>query len=373
MKINKDQRGLLFHSGDYVKMLKPGKHFIMPFYNVEVYNIAEQFMPAKDLALLLQDKELVSELDVVDVNDNQIVIHYEDGKFKNVLRAGGKYAFWKGLKEHKFITADLTTPYIDESIDRGILQRPEFAGIAWLCNVETHEKCLFFLDNNLEKILEPGSYIFWTGTKAISILKADIRQQQLEIPGQELMTKDKVTLRLNFVCHYKIVDPVKVFTQIKNYEQQVYILMQLTLREYIGTLTLDEILQKKEEIGSYVLSALKGKALELGLELNFTGVKDVILPGEIKDILNQVLIAEKKAQANVIMRREETASTRSLLNTAKIMEENEILYRLKELEYIEKISEKIGQITLNGGTQLIEQLKQIFMGVSKTLPESGTK
>ena len=370
MKINKDQRGLLFHKGDYVKTLKPGEHFIMPFHKVEVYNITDQFLPTKNLSFLLHDLELIHELHVVDVKDNQIILHYEDGKFTNVLTSG-KYAFWIGLKEHKFIPADLNTPYIDDSIDRGILKRPDFTGIAWLCNVDPHEKCLFFVDNNLEKILEPGNYFFWTGPKAISVLKADMRQQQMEVPGQELMTKDKVTLRLNFVCHYKIVDPVKVLTQIKNYEQQVYILMQLALREYVGTLTLDEILQKKEEIGNYILSVLKEKAIELGLELIFTGVKDVILPGEIKDILNQVLIAEKKAQANVIMRREETASTRSLLNTAKIMEENEILYRLKELEYIERISEKIGQITVSGGSQLIEQLKQVFVSDSKKLPQSG--
>jgi regulator of protease activity HflC (stomatin/prohibitin superfamily) len=66
-------------------------------------------------------------------------------------------------------------------------------------------------------------------------------------------------------------------------------------------------------------------------------------------------------QANVIMRREETASTRSLLNTAKLMEENEILSRLKEFEYIERISEKINQITVAGGTQILDQLRQLFV------------
>jgi len=75
--------------------------------------------------------------------------------------------------------------------------------------------------------------------------------------------------------------------------------------------------------------------------------------------MNQVLIAEKKAQANVIMRREETASTRSLLNTAKLMEDNEMLFRLKEMEYMEKISEKVGEISLNGGNQAMDQLRTL--------------
>ena len=77
--------------------------------------------------------------------------------------------------------------------------------------------------------------------------------------------------------------------------------------------------------------------------------------------MNQVLMAEKKAQDNVIMRREETASSRSLLNTAILMEENEMLWKLKEMEYIERISEKINQLTLSDGSLLSEQLKELFL------------
>ncbi|NQZ78262.1 MAG: slipin family protein, partial [Ekhidna sp.] len=87
---------------------------------------------------------------------------------------------------------------------------------------------------------------------------------------------------------------------------------------------------------------------------------DIILPGDMKEIMNQVLIAQKQAQANVITRREETASTRSLLNTAKLMEENDMLFKLKEMEYVEKIADKIGEITVSGNGQIVDQLKGIF-------------
>lgn len=172
------------------------------------------------------------------------------------------------------------------------------------------------------------------------------------------MTEDKITLRLNFTSQYKIIDPMR-FMEIKNYQEQIYILLQLGLREYIGSLKLDELLQKKQEIGDFVLSKLKEKSATFGIEFTFAGVKDIILPGEIKEILNLVLIAEKKAQANIITRREETASTRSLLNTAKLMEENPTLYRLKELEYIEKISEKVNSISLSSSGGILEQLSSI--------------
>ncbi|GLB54193.1 hypothetical protein NBRC110019_32340 [Neptunitalea chrysea] len=80
----------------------------------------------------------------------------------------------------------------------------------------------------------------------------------------------------------------------------------------------------------------------------------------MKDIMNQVLIAQKQAQANVITRREETASTRSLLNTAKLMEENGMLYKLKEMEFVEKIAEKIGEITVSGNGNIAKQLMDVF-------------
>jgi regulator of protease activity HflC (stomatin/prohibitin superfamily) len=139
------------------------------------------------------------------------------------------------------------------------------------------------------------------------------------------------------------------------------VLLQLALREFIGSMTLDELLEKKENISAYVLEAVTEKANALGVIVKSAGIRDIILPGEMKDIINQVLVAEKKAQANTIMRREETASTRSLLNTAKLMEDNAMLFKLKEMEYVEKIAEKINNISLSGGSQLVDQLKQIFV------------
>ena len=90
------------------------------------------------------------------------------------------------------------------------------------------------------------------------------------------------------------------------------------------------------------------------------GIKDIILPGEIRDILNTVLIAEKKAQANVIARREEVASTRSLLNTAKLMDENKTLYKLKEMECLERICTQVGNINVAGSGTLLEQLNNLM-------------
>ena len=185
--------------------------------------------------------------------------------------------------------------------------------------------------------------------------------QQAEINGQEILTKDKAALRINGQAQYKVVDIEKALLQNKDYDKQLYVAFQLALREYIGGFSFDELLEKKETIAPFILKAVSDKALALGVEVTGFGIRDIILPGDVKEIMNQVLIAEKKAQANIIMRREETASTRSLLNTAKLMEDNNMLFKLKEMEYVEKIAEKISNITVSGNGQLVEQLKQIFI------------
>lgn len=119
-------------------------------------------------------------------------------------------------------------------------------------------------------------------------------------------------------------------------------------------------MELKETISQEIFEKLKENEKTFYVEFIAAGIKDIILPGEIKDIMNSVLVAEKTAQANVISRREEVASTRSLLNTAKLMDENKTLYKLKELEYLERICDRVGEISVNGNSGLVEQLGQLM-------------
>jgi regulator of protease activity HflC (stomatin/prohibitin superfamily) len=209
--------------------------------------------------------------------------------------------------------------------------------------------------------LQSGIYLWWKNNIAVFVGKVDTRQQQLEVNGQEILTKDKAALRINAWAQYKVADIEKALLQNKDYDKQLYVAFQLALREYIAGYSFDELLEKKDSIAPYILQSVKAGAESLGVEVSGFGIRDIILPGDVKEIMNQVLIAEKKAQANTIMRREETASTRSLLNTAKLMEENSMLWKLKEMEYVEKIADKISNISVSGNGALVEQLKQIFI------------
>jgi regulator of protease activity HflC (stomatin/prohibitin superfamily) len=359
--IKNDERGLLYKDGNYIKCLKPGKYSFNPFikYSVVLADVSKTFdTVGKNLNLFLGDQELSKELTVMDVQDYEIAIHFEDGKLVDVLKSG-KYAFWNVLKKHEFKVVDIRNPEVKSDIDASIYSSPKLASYVGFYEVGNHEKGILYYNNVIQKTLEPGRYFFWKSPKTVAVKNVDLRQQQLDMTGQEIMNEDKITLRLNFVCHYRITDPLKVI-EVKSFEEQLYIVLQLVLREYVGVLKLDDLLLKKQEIGNYTLERLKEKSNNFGVEFLFAGVKDIILPGEIKEILNTVLIAEKKAQANVVTRREEIASTRSLLNTAKLMEENQTLYRLKELEFLEKICEKIGNVSLTGGGSLLEQLNTLL-------------
>jgi len=194
----------------------------------------------------------------------------------------------------------------------------------------------------------------------VDVQGVDLRSQQVEVSGQEILTKDKAAIRVNFDVQYKIVDVIKALVDTKDATRQMYTLVQLALREYIGTMTLDEILSRKEEVAPFVMSKVKTRLEDLGIEMLSCGMRDIILPGDVKAIINQVLIAQKKAQANNITRQEETAATRSLMNTAKLMEQNSMLYKLKELEFVERIADKVGEITVNGSGEVLSQLRGLF-------------
>jgi regulator of protease activity HflC (stomatin/prohibitin superfamily) len=360
--INENQRGLLFKNGKYEKMLEPGVyHFLRSHVKIEKMNISDEFkLAGYDLDVFLKDKKLSEQLEIVDISDESIALHYTNGKFTDCLTSG-KYAFWKVYNTHGFKIIDIKDPKVSEELPKfifDILPRRLLVKV----EVAQYQKARLYYDQKYIKLLDEGTYYFWNNGTKISVGLVDTRLLQMDIAGQEMLTIDKVALRINFVCHYKITDYIKIFTEIDNYEEQMHVTLQLILREYIGKYRLDEILENREQIADYVFQKLKEKEENFYVTFYDAGVKDIILPGEIRDIMNTVLIAEKKAQANVIARREEVASTRSLLNTAKLMDENQTLYKLKELEHLERICENVGNITVSGGTDLLSQLTKILKG-----------
>jgi len=359
--IQEKERGFLFRNGRFISMMEPKRYTILPFlgYNAEVIEVDDK--PITDermIATYSKDKKFMDSVTKIDVLDNQIALHYVDKRYSGLLYKGS-YAYWNIFSKHEFkiidISDDATTAEIPIHILANFPSR--------LCThvmVEDWQAVLLNIDGAFVRRLPSGRHFFWQNGREINVTEYDMRTIQMEVPGQEILTLDKVGLRVNFVCLYRICEPVRLHTELQDYQKQIYVTLQLALRETVGRLRLDEVLELKESIADKVFEFLKTKESLLFVEFLNAGIKDIILPGEIRNIMNTILVAEKKAQANVITRREEVASTRSLLNTARLMDENKTLYKLKELEYLEKICENVSNISVNSASGLLEQLGTVI-------------
>lgn len=358
--VHVNQVGLVVKNNAVTRVLATGKYWLGFGEKVEIYDLSNPFQTVHDIDVVLQVAGFKDFVEVVEVADTELCIMYINNNFNKVLPAG-RHVFWKGLKDYRFQIEDISTIEITTGLSRQLLEKQTFAYYVRQFKLEPSEKGLLFVDGAFVRMLDSGTYYWWKNATTIAVSKADMRVMSMEISGQEILTKDKVQIRVNFSVNYQVTDVAKALLENKDYEKQLYTLMQLVLRRYIGQMTMDELMESKAEIAKYVIEATAEDVKALGLVLWNGGVKDIILPGDVRDIMNQVLIAEKRAQANIITRREETASTRSLLNTAKLMEENTMLFKLKEMEYVEKVAEKINNISVSGNGQIVDQLKQLFV------------
>ncbi len=358
--VNANQVAISYKNGIIHKVYTAGKHFIGFLENPIRYTIGTLYDAPINQELALQNTNLLEVVDVITIPDNYIAIKFYNNSFIGILEPG-TFIYFKNVHPTTFQLVSLLHFEINNAIDDNLLKLPVFNTYIRQLEVLPSENGLLFVDGKLQKVLQPGKYKYFINATALQLVKADMRAIAMEISGQEILTKDKAQLRINLYASYKIADIITYVATNKDADKQLYTALQMAARAIIGALTIDELMANKEAINTAILAESVATTQHLGVTIIACGIKDIILPADIKHILNQVLIADKKAQANIIMRREETASTRSLLNTAKLMEDNAMLLKLKEMEYVEKIAEKLDSISLNGNSQIVDQLKTIFV------------
>ncbi|HXR80497.1 MAG TPA: SPFH domain-containing protein, partial [Saprospiraceae bacterium] len=204
VKVNAYQIALAFKHGVYQRMLKEGNYWLWN-EDAYIYDVTKPFIAPIELNILLKDEQLADALHVVEVKDNEIVLQYENSLLKQVLTAG-RYTFWKGLINYDFIRADISKIEIADNIERAVLQNRLLANYVRSYTVESYEKALLFVDGKYVQTLQSGVYYWWKNSIVINVGKVDMRQQQLEINGQEILTKDKAALRINAWAQYKVAD-----------------------------------------------------------------------------------------------------------------------------------------------------------------------
>ena len=347
------ERALLMRNGRFERVLEPGQHRMFdPFgqLSAELFAVVRAQFPADRYKVLKSARpDLAAELfDAVETKGEDIAIVTLDGVQTYLVGPWSTNVFWK-------VATKVEIERIDISVNPRV-ERRHLVLVArqnnWMVAehvVENHEAGLLFVEGRLVEKLAPGRHSFWTPGRKIEVKRIDLRPQAVEITAQEMLTKDRVALRVTLTAFRRIVDPERAASTVPDVDAFLYRLVQFAIRESVAARTLDEVLAAKNALDAELRAFVRERLAETGIEVTELGVKDVILPGEIRELVNKVVEAERTAKANLIRRQEETAATRSLLNTAKLMEDNPLLLRLKELESIERLAEKVGRIDLHAG------------------------
>jgi regulator of protease activity HflC (stomatin/prohibitin superfamily) len=347
------ERAILSRNGRFERALEPGRHTLFdPRHElgVELYNVVRTELPAERFAVLKAARpDLAAELfEAVETKAEQVAIVNLDGRPMHLMGPWQTRAFWK-------VATRVDVERIDVSGDPKVAPR-HLAMVARERNsyvvehvVENHEAGLLYVEGRFIERLAPGRHAYWTVGRKIEVKRLDLRPQAVEITAQEMLTKDRIALRVTLTAFRRIVDAERVAAAVADVDAWLYRLVQFAIREAVAARTLDEVLAAKNALDAELRAFVRERVTEAGIEVTELGVKDVILPGEIRELVNKVVEAERTAKANQIRRQEETAATRSLLNTAKLMEDNPLLLRLKELESIERLVEKVGRIDLHAG------------------------
>lgn len=226
-------------------------------------------------------------------------------------------------------------------------------GLFSRAQVMEYETGLLYENGRFVKRLGPGAYWLWGLFWCQSLVRVDTRLASVAIPAQEILTQDKLPLRLTVIAQYKIVDAIKAVHAVRDYPAFLYEEIQLGMRALVGQQTLEGLFAGKEPLGAALADRVRPRAAEFGIEVVACGLKDIVLPGEIKAILIKAAEAERAAQASLITAREELAATRCQLNTAKLISENPAILRLKELQVLAELAKKPGNNTIVFGQPLL--------------------
>ena len=359
--VAQNQRAVMLREGNFEGILLPGVYrFWNPLGRIAIrfYDLGGlRFDSTYEDYLVAERPALVdATFDVFETGETEVGLVYRKDKLVDLLAPNTRRLYWKAYDGLRFETQDIREDFALAADKVGALVRAragdmpaELLGAIYAAEIADNTVGLLVVDGKLLRTLQPGLYAYWKYNRDVKVEQIDLRPQMLDVQGQEILTLDKVSLRINLAADYQVIDPVEARNAMADIAATVYRELQFALRQAVGARNLDTLLSNKSELDTEIFDRTRKQLADRGLALRSVGVKDVILPGDMKTILNQVVEAEKVAEANVIKRRDETSATRSMLNAAKLMESNPTLMRLKELEVLENVTGKVDKLTVFGG------------------------
>ncbi len=351
--VQENQRVIVLVKGKFAGILGAGEHRIkVRETRVDIHDLNRPEFTSDLRQALMRERPDLAEAHLLEVRaaKDEVVLLERDGRFNRVLRPENRVVLWKDAGPWSVERIDLGDGL---EVEAKLAKRLAQAGISdSVLSFEVPEAHvgLMSLDGAQERVLKPGTHRFWNAGAKVAVRLIDLRWRAHDVVGQEILTRDRVSLRVNLAADFRVTDPVKVAGEVKDFEEALHRALQFAFRKTLGAMSLDQLLAEKVSVDAAAAEAVRAEMAGIGVEVGAIALKDIVLPGEMRDILNQVVAAQKAAEANVIRRREETNATRSLLNTAKVMAENPVMLRLKELEALEAIAGKVERLTVHSGT-----------------------
>ncbi len=352
--VTERQRVLVLRKGRFHAILGAGEHRLMRRSTQRhAFDLdALRFVTPFEDALWRERPDLAeAHLTRIEAGAGEVVVVHRDGRPHMVLTPDTRATFWTdaGPWTRQAIALGETlavAPALAKRLERAV-------GATAMVRTEVPEGHvgLLTVDGAEAGQLAPGTHWFWNVGRKVTAKLVDTRWRTHDVSGQDILTRDRVTLRVNIAAVFRVTDPARAVAAVKDFTEALHRALQLAFRKTLGGLTLDQLLADKVTVDAEAAQAVRAEMAAIGVEVGEIALKDVILPGEMRDILNRVVEAQKEAEANVIRRREETNATRALLNTAKVMAENPAMLRLKELEVLETIAGKVDQLTVLNGTE----------------------
>jgi regulator of protease activity HflC (stomatin/prohibitin superfamily) len=362
IKIRSYEVGLYFRDGEFKGLLTEGYYWQFdPLGKVRIEVVSQRapWLVHDKLDVIVKSGVLADLAMVLDLKDYQRALVWVDGRFSHVLPPG-LYTYWTTLRDVKIEVVDARAVRFEHT-ELPVIARSALADrVLEVASVEPHHLGVLFVDGKYVATLQPGRYAFWKNLATHQLVQQDMREAMLDVGGQDIMTADKVTLRLNAVATYRVADAREAVSVVGDVRQALYREVQLALRAVIGGRDLDTFLTDKDSVARELEDIVRPRTQAMGLELIGVGIRDVILPGEMKDLMNKVTEAKKAAEANLIVRREETAAIRSQANTAKLLQDNPTLMRLRELEVLEKVANSAKLSIVLGDKGLAERVVNLL-------------
>ena len=202
--------------------------------------------------------------------------------------------------------------------------------------INEYERGILFSFGKFTKILEPG----WNIVLPIihSFKKVDIRTKAVDVPEQETITKDNVSIKINAVIYYKVFDAGKAICEVENFYYAVSQLAQTTMRNIVGSVTLDELLSEREKISAEICAVIDKATDTWGIKVENVELKDVSLPEEMKRVIAKAAEAEREKLAVITKAAGEVEAAENLAQAARMMGETPGALHLRTLSTLNDLS-----------------------------------